>query len=313
MAIAPIKPLLVIFGPTASGKSELALNLAEQLNGEIVNCDSVQIYRGFDIGSAKLAPVERRGIPHHLIDVAGPGDHFTAGDYSQRAREEVAAISSHGKLPIVCGGTGFYLRALLDGLSPAPPRSRRLRERLSHIARSRPRSLYRLLYRADPQTAARIHPNDLQKLIRAIEMAYLERTAASEIQSRPRAPLTGYEILKIGLNPDRKELYKHLDARSKEMFARGLVEETRSLLQKGYRPDSKPMQSLGYRQALAVLSGDETLESAIRLCQTKTRQYAKRQMTWFRSESNVHWLHGFGSNPEVVEEAVRLISVNSTL
>ncbi|HXE10897.1 MAG TPA: tRNA (adenosine(37)-N6)-dimethylallyltransferase MiaA [Bryobacteraceae bacterium] len=308
MTIAPIKPLLVIFGPTASGKSELALKLAARFDGEIVNCDSVQIYRDFNIGSAKLAPAERRGIPHHLIDMAGARDHFTAGDYSRLAREALAVISNRNKLPIVCGGTGFYLRALLDGLSPAPARSHTLRERLSHIARSRRESLHRLLRRADPQTAARIHANDHQKLIRAIEMAYLERTVTSEIQSRPRDPLTGYEILKIGLNPDRKELYKRLDARSEEMFARGLVEETRSLLQQGYEPDSKPMQSLGYRQALAVLSGAETLDAAIRLCQTKTRQYAKRQMTWFRSESNVHWLQGFGSDPEVVEEAVGLVT-----
>jgi tRNA dimethylallyltransferase len=303
-----MKPLLVIFGPTASGKSELALHLAERFGGEIVNCDSVQIYRGFDIGSAKLPPAERQGIPHHMIDVADPGDHFTAGDYSRLARQILSTMSGRGRLPIVCGGTGFYLRALLDGLSPAPPRNHALRERLSRISRSRPGSLHRLLRRADPETAARIHPNDRQKLIRAIEMAYVERAATSAIQSRPRNPLTGYQILKIGLNPDRKELYKRLDARSKKMFERGLLEETRSLLQKGCEPDSKPMQSLGYRQALAALSGEETLESAIRLCQTKTRQYAKRQMTWFRAESNVHWLCGFGTDPEVIGDAIRLVT-----
>jgi tRNA dimethylallyltransferase len=303
------KSLVVILGATGSGKSDLALALAERWRGEIVNCDSVQVYTGFDIGSAKLPATRRNGIPHHLIDVAGPDDNFTAGDYSRQARRVLAGISSRGNLPVVCGGTGFYLRALLSGLSPAPVRCDRLRARLSKVARLRPLSLHCLLERCDHIAASRIHPNDHQKLIRAIEMAYLENAAASAVQARPRDALEGYRFLKIGLNPDRGLLYSRLDARSEEMFHKGLVEETRRLLEQGFTATSKPMQSLGYRQALAVISGSATVESAIRDCQTRTRQYAKRQMTWFRAESNVHWLHGFGSDPAIAREAFRQVEL----
>ncbi len=268
-----------------------------------MNCDSVQVYTGFDIGSAKLPVARRNGILHHLIDVAGPGDNFTAGDYSRQARRALEEISSRARLPIICGGTGFYLRALLAGLSPAPARCGPLRGRLSKIARRRPRSLHYILERCDHTAASRIHPNDHQKLIRAIEIAYLEKATLAEIQARPRDSLQGYRVLKLGLNPDRGLLYSRLDARSEEIFSKGLVEETRRLLDRGYAPASNPMQSLGYRQALSVISGFATLESAIRDCQTKTRQYAKRQMTWFRAESNVFWLRGFGGDPAIVREA----------
>lgn len=297
------KTAVVVLGPTASGKSDLALALAKEWQGEIVNCDSVQVYTGFDIGSAKLPAAKRNGIPHHLIDVAGPGENFTAGDYSRHARLALEEISRRSRLPIICGGTGFYLRALVSGLSPAPARCGHLRARLAEIARRRPQSLHSLLERCDQVAASHIHPNDHQKLIRAIEIAYLEKTTVAEVQARPRDSLRGYRLLKLGLNPDRGLLYSRLDARSEEIFSRGLIEETRRLLEKGYAPTSNPMQSLGYRQALDVISGSASVESAIRECQTRTRQYAKRQMTWFRAESDVHWLHGFGTDPAVVREA----------
>jgi tRNA dimethylallyltransferase len=297
------KTIVVVLGPTGSGKSDLALALAQDWQGEIVNCDSVQVYTGFDIGSAKLPIIRRNGIPHHLIDVAGPGENFTAGEYSRQARRALDEISGRSHLPIVCGGTGFYLRALLAGLSPAPKRCDSLRARLSKLARRRPRSLYRLLERSDRSTALRIHPNDHQKLIRALEIAYLERMTAAEVQARPRNSLEGYRFLKLGLDPDRSLLYCRLNARAEKIFSRGLIEETRMLLGRGYEPASSPMQSLGYRQALAVISGSATPESAIRDCQLRTRQYAKRQMTWFRAESDVHWLYGFGNEPAIVREA----------
>ena len=228
-----LKPLLVILGPTGSGKSALALTLAQMFGGEIVNCDSVQLYKGFDIGSAKLPVSARRGIPHHLLDIAGVGDDFTAGDYSRAARKVLDGVTSRGKLPIVCGGSGLYLRALLAGLSPAPPRNEELRARLTKVAARRPSSLHYLLKCADARAAARIHPNDHQKLVRALEMVYLEGSAASQIQERARDQLTGYDVFKIGLSPDRQQLYCRLNARAAEMFANGLLEETRQLLALG--------------------------------------------------------------------------------
>jgi tRNA dimethylallyltransferase len=307
MRHSALHPLFVVLGPTGSGKSGLALDIAGRWNGEIVNCDSVQVYRGFDIGSAKTPPEARRGIPHHLFDVAGPGEEFTAGDYSRLARKTLAAIRSAGKMAVVCGGTGFYLRALLIGLSTAPQRHRELRQRLTAIARRRPSSLHRLLSHADSAAAARIHPNDLQKLIRALEMARLAGTTASQVQSGPRDPLHGFSVLKLGLNPDRHRLYAALNARSTSMFEHGLLEETKCLLEAGYAGDSKPMQSLGYRQAFAVIKNESTLNQAIEECRAKTRQYAKRQMTWFRAEPDVHWLAGFGTEPEVQTHAFALI------
>ncbi len=300
------KPLIVVAGPTGSGKSSLALDLAEQNNGEILNCDSVQIYRGFDIGSAKLPAAQRRNIPHHLLDIAGPNDDFTAGDYSRAARKVLSEISRRAATPILCGGTGFYLRALLMGLSPAPPRHDRLRGRLTRIAQRRPSALHSLLKRWDEPAARRIHPNDLQKLIRALEMSVLEKTGASQVQSRPRDALQGYRVLKLGLHPARQQLYETLNRRSTELFANGLLQETEQLLTAGYPIEAKPMQSLGYRQAINVISGRQSLSDAITELQIKTRQYAKRQITWFRAEPDIHWLPGFGADPAVREEALRL-------
>jgi tRNA dimethylallyltransferase len=300
------KPLFVILGPTGSGKTALALDIAERFQGEIVNCDSVQVYRGFNIGAAKLPESERRGIPHHLFDVAGPETEFTAGDYLRDARLALAGISSRNRIAIVAGGAGFYLRALLHGLSPAPLRDEQLRARFDRIAEKRPSSLHFLLRRRDPDAAARIHPNDRQKLIRALEISTLARQAASHVQSRPRTPLEGYAVLKIGLNPDRCVLREQLARRAERMFQIGLVEETRQLLTAGYNIDSKPMQSVGYKQATQVLTGELSLQNAIEECIAKTRQYAKRQMTWFRAEHDIVWLNGFGTEPDLRTHAIAL-------
>jgi tRNA dimethylallyltransferase len=284
-------PLLVIAGPTGSGKSALALYLASELRGEIVNYDSVQVYRGLDIGSAKTPLSERRGIPHHVIDILAPEQELTAGAYARLARPVLRDIAGRGKLPVLAGGTGFYLRALLDGLSPAPPRDPALRQRLAEIARRRPAALHRFLRRIDAEAARRIHPNDRQKLMRAIELARAERL--------PRDPLTGFRVLKIGLNPDRKQLYARINRRTQQLFAGGLLEETASLLRSGLPPDAKALQTLGYRQAVQVLTGKMSLAAAIEECQTKTRQYAKRQLTWFRAERDITWLDGFGDDPNL--------------
>lgn len=277
--------------------------LSERLGGEIVNCDSIQVYRGLEIGSAKLRPEARRGIRHHLIDVIEPDAELSAGVYSRLARRALEEIRLRGKLPVVAGGAGLYLRALIDGLSPAPGRDSKLRIRLAAVSRTRPGALHRFLRMRDPAAAARIHPNDHQKLIRAIE---LTGGSVSQTQSKPRDPLRGFAPLKLGLNPERTQLYRKLDERSAAMFRSGLVDETRGLIQAGLSPASKALQSLGYKQAVQVLRGELSLDAAIADCRTKTRQYAKRQMTWFRSEAGVHWLCGFGSEENVQSEALAI-------
>lgn len=300
-------PAIVILGPTGSGKSELALYLAELVGGEVVNCDSIQVYRGLNIGAAKLSEPERRGIPHHLIDVVDPEADFTAGEYTRQARRVLAEITERGKIPIVAGGTGFYLRALFDGLSPAPLRDTELRNRLQTIASRRPGLLHRYLRRFDPVAASKIHPNDLQKLSRAIEITKQTDQPVSQVQALPRSSLSKYTLLKLGLNPDRQSLYPILNQRAEAMFQGGILDETKCLLERGLSPQAKSLQSLGYKQAVQVLAGSLSIESAIKDCQIKTRQYAKRQLTWFRSEKDVHWLNGFGSDQQIKNEAAALV------
>jgi tRNA dimethylallyltransferase len=289
-------PLIIIAGPTGSGKSALALHVAHRFDGEVVNCDSVQIYRHFDIGSAKLSVEEREGIPHHLIDVAGPDELFTAGDYCRVGRAALSDIAARGKVPIVAGGTGLYLRALLDGLVEGPARDEELRTRLSARKAG---SLHRLLSRLDPVSAARIHANDSNKLIRAMEISLKERTPLSEVFARGRDPLVGFRALKFALDPPRAELYRRLDERSAALFDLGIIEEVRGILARGFPPSSKPFEALGYKQAIDLIEGRLTLEEAVAATQIRTRQYAKRQLTWFRREKDMVWLAGFGGDSEI--------------
>ena len=312
-------PLVVLLlGPTGSGKTALSLALGEQFNGEIVSCDSVAVYRGMDLGTAKPTAAERARLPHHLIDVADPDQPFTAGEYSRQARAALKAIAQKGRLPIVTGGTGLYLRALTEGLFPGPARQADLRERLE---RSRQRHgdpwLHRLLTRLDPASAARIHANDVPKLLRAIEICIAARQPLSQLlsdQETARDPLTGFRLLRIGLNPPRKALppreglYDRLNQRAAAMFSAGLVEETRALLAR-YGP-VKALDSLGYRQAAAVLNGTLTPPAAIEAAQQGHRNYAKRQLTWFRREPEVHWLEDFGDQPETLRAAAALVRAN---
>lgn len=305
-------PLIAIVGPTAAGKSALALSLAEHLDGEIVNYDSVQIYRGFDIGTGKLPAAQRRGIPHHLVDCLDPGDDFTAGDFRRKALKVLWEIRRRTKLPILAGGTGLYLRALLLGLFEGPPRSGHLRARLRRLAGRRGRKLvHRLLRRLDPAAAARIDPQDLQKVIRAVEVCVLAEQSISTLQARGRKPLQGFRCFKIGLNPDRNELYARINRRAEQMFAAGLKEEVRCLLA---RPDAgrmKALGALGYRQVAAALGGEITWPEALEEMQAATRRYAKRQMTWFRRETEVTWFSAFGDDPELQHRV--LASVNAKL
>jgi tRNA dimethylallyltransferase len=298
--------LVVILGPTASGKTSLSLHLAERFHGEIVSCDSVAVYREFEIGTAKPSLEARRQAPHHLIDIANPGEVVTAGDYSRLARQAIQEISARGRLPIVVGGTGLYLRALLEGLFAGPARSDELRARLRERAAARgPGYLHRLLHRLDPKAAQSIHENDVPKNIRSIEVSITARQPMTELWRQGRDPLRGFHILRIGLNPDREALYARINERAQKMFASGLIEETKKLLDR--HPAAGPLNALGYRQASQHLRGELSLEQAIAAAQQGHRNYAKRQMTWFRREPDVEWLNGFGSERQVQQEARELI------
>ena len=385
-------PLIVILGPTASGKTALALALAERFAGEIVSCDSVSIYRELMIGTAKPTAEERRRAPHHLLDLVSPGEPFTAGDYARLARQTLQEIGSRGHLPIVAGGSGLYLRALLEGLFAGPQRSEELRRRLRRRVRERGSDyLHRLLARLDRPAFVAIHPNDAPKLIRALEVCLLARQPMSELWQQGREPLRGFRVLRLGLNPERSLLYERINQRARRMFEAGLIEETRQLLERygssaatgavaelvsspkgswwkrrasarriaggnepalaaglsagtdapaiqgepftGLKPGaSTPIQqlqncpsrsennagvsggapaalsSLGYRQAAQLLRGELTRDEAIAAAQQGHRNYAKRQMTWFRREPEVCWLTGFGDDSDVQREALERLA-----
>ena len=295
---------ILLLGPTGSGKTALSLALGEQFGGEIVSCDSVAVYRGMDLGTAKPTREERARLPHHLIDVADPDQPFTAGEYSRQARTAVREISRRSRLPIVTGGTGLYLRALTEGLFAGPSRQEDLRSRLIQSqAKNGKDWLHRLLTKLDPASSARIHANDTPKLIRAIEVCLAARKPLSEVMARD--PLTGFRLLRIGLNPPRQKLYDRLNNRAACMFAAGLVAETRCLLEQ-YGP-VKALDSLGYRQALRVLRESWSIDEAIAAAQQGHRNYAKRQLTWFRREPDVHWLESFGDETETTRAAVQLV------
>jgi tRNA dimethylallyltransferase len=302
---APLAVLLL--GPTGSGKTALSLALGERFAGEIVSCDSVAVYRGMELGTAKPTPEERARLPHHLIDITAPDEACTAGAYSRAARAAMREIAQREHLPIVTGGTGLYLRALTEGLFEGPERQDGLRARLQNSISKRGQNwLHRILSRLDPATAARIHPNDVPKLIRAIEVCLSSKLPMSQMMGNEKKdPLTGFRLLRIGLNPPRQALYDRLNLRCAQMFSSGLIEETRRLLATYGRV--KALDSLGYRQALAFIDGQTSEAEAVVLAQQGHRNYAKRQLTWFRREPDVHWIEDFGDAAETLELAVELI------
>lgn len=300
-------PLIVVAGPTASGKSSLALHLARSCGGEIVNCDSLQLYRGMDIGTAKPSPGERAEVPHHLFDLLEPTEVFNAGDYAARARDCIRDIRLRGRLPVLVGGTGFYLRALLEGLAPGPQRDDRLRQELSGRESRRPGFLRRLLRRKDPAAASRIHGNDRNKLLRAVEICLLSRGSTAEMFQLGRDAFHEALALKLVLSPPRHELAERIEARTRRMFAEGLVEELAGLLDRGIPSGAKAFEAIGYRQAGEVLAGRLSPAEAEELVTIATRQYAKRQLTWFRRESDVQWLAGFGDEPVLQGTALELV------
>ena len=299
--------LVAVVGPTGAGKSELALCIAGKFGGEVVNCDSLQVYRHLDIGTAKLLPGERQGVPHHLLDILNPDQVFTAGEYARAARPVLREIAGRGRLPVVVGGTGFYLRALLEGLFPGPTRDEVLRRRLAHREARRPGWLHRTLARFDAPSAARIHPGDAQKLVRAVEVLLATRRPLSAWFEDRRDALDGFRVLKLGLDPPRAALYQRLDERCKRMFDAGLVEEVRGILASGYPEGSKALEAHGYRQAVQVIAGRLTLAEAIDEACRNTRRYAKRQWTWFRRDPQVRWLCGFGGDAQAGECALAAV------
>ena len=301
---------MVILGPTASGKTALSLALAAPFHGEIVNCDSVATYREFSIGTAKPTPEERARAPHHLFDVVEPTAYTTAGEYARHARTVLREIAARGALPIVVGGTGLYLRALVEGLFPGPERSEDLRTRLRSIAeRKSPAYLHRILERLDHTAASSIHPNDVAKAIRAIEVCLHSCRPMTEQWALGRDPLRGFRILRMGLDPARPQLYQRINRRVREMFDRGLIDETRDLLSK-YGDSGRPLTSIGYKQVVQLLKGELERGAAISTVQQAHRNYAKRQMTWFRREPDVHWFAGCGDQPEIQVQARGLVEQN---
>ncbi len=299
--------LVVVLGPTASGKTALSLAIARRFCGEIVNCDSVAMYREFEIGTAKPSAEERAEVAHHLLDYADPNAHVTAGEYARQARQVLSEIGQRKHLPIVSGGTGLYLRALLEGLFPGPQRSEELRDRLRARAQERGREfLHRILQRLDSSAAERIHANDVPKAIRAIEVCLSSRHSMSELLRQGREPLRGFRILRLGLNPGRSELYARIDERAAKMFEAGLIEETKKLIGK-YGEGARPLTSLGYKQAVQLLRGELDRKSAVCAAQQAHRNYAKRQITWFRREPDVHWLAGMGDDPRIQAAAMEQI------
>ena len=306
--MSPWRRLVVILGPTASGKSALALDLAHNLDGEVVCCDSTQVFRHFDIGTGKVPSAEQRGIRHHLADLAEPQDVFTAGDYRRHALHTLEEICARGKLPILTVGTGLYLRALLEGLDDLPGRSEALRDRLrQRAARRGPEYLHRILAKCDPVGASQIAPRDAQKLIRAIELCLLTGKPASQLRGN-RAGLKGFTVVKIGLMPERKKLYAQIDRRVEAMLASGWVEEVRNLIRREIPETAKPFTFLGYAQIRDHVLHGAPLPSAVSEIQQATRRYAKRQITWFRREADVHWLEGFGHESEIQRRALQFAS-----
>lgn len=288
-------PLVAILGPTASGKTALGVRIAEQFGGEVMACDSTQLYRGFDVGTAKPTVEERRGVPHHLIDVLEPNQASTAGLYRELALGVLNDLRERRKLPVLTVGTGLYLRALLEGLADVPRRSEELRERLrEEVEEHGPGHLHGVLKKLDATAAEKIAAQDEQKLIRAIEVCLLAKKTLTEVHRGGKNPLQGWMVLKIGLRPTREALYERIKLRSKRMLEMGWLEEVRFLLKSAGESGIKAFDFIGYRELREVLNGKLSLGEAQAAIQRATRHYAKRQATWFRKEAGVRWLEGFG-------------------
>ncbi|HEX4950882.1 MAG TPA: tRNA (adenosine(37)-N6)-dimethylallyltransferase MiaA [Blastocatellia bacterium] len=305
------EPLIAVVGPTASGKSDLGLALAERFNAEIINCDSVQVYRGIYVATAKVPVAEQRGIPHHLIDVAEPTENFTAVKWAAAARTTIAEIEARGKRAILVGGTGFYLRALTTQFFAAPEIDESLRPRLLQLlARKGADHLHKLLARVDPVTAQRYAPKDWSRVTRALEVYFSSGKPMSKWQTEsPEQPTPEAARLHyLVLQPPRAALYDRINQRADLMIEQGLLEEIQSLLAAGIPPEAKAFGAHGYKRFVEYLQGQRPLESAVEQMKLDTRHYAKRQWSWWRAQTNTHWLHGFGFEPAIIAEAEQLVA-----
>jgi tRNA dimethylallyltransferase len=301
-----MKPkLVVIVGPTGVGKSAIAIDVARQVGGEVINADSQLVYRHMNIGTAKPTEAARKGVPHHLIDVVDPDDEFNAARYRELALKAIEDVTSRKKKAVVCGGTGLYLRALLQGLFVGPGKNAAIRQRFEKEADARGLdSLYERLQRSDPAAAAKIHPNDRHRIVRALEVYEITGKTISQWQMEHGFKENAFDALKIGLTRERKELYKLIDLRTEEMIAAGLVDEVKGLMEKGYNLDLPALQSIGYRQVGLYLRGEIPLDEAVALIKRESHHLAKRQLTWFRADKEIRWFDA-ETDGEKINQAVK--------
>jgi tRNA dimethylallyltransferase len=306
-----VRPIPAVVGPTASGKSDLGIALALRLGGEIINCDSVQVYRGIEIATAKVPIAERRGVPHHLIDFVPPERNYTAADWARDALAAIEEIEGRGRIALLVGGTGFYLRALREPFFEAPPTDAALRSRLVVLRERRgAEHLHGLLLRLDPESAARLHPRDWSRVQRALELRLQTgEKLSSRTGHRPAPPTQAARLRLFALNPPREQLYRRIDLRAEAHFRAGLVEEVRDLLARGVPAGGSALGAHGYRRVVEYLRGERTLEGAVAQTKLDVRHYAKRQLTWFRREPGVEWVEGFGEDPRVQEEVARRLGL----
>jgi tRNA dimethylallyltransferase len=299
---------VAVLGSTATGKSALALAIAERFDGEIVNCDSTAVYRGFDIGTDKIAPADRRGIPHHLIDIVDPTDEYTAAQFARDAAAVMRDIHARGKLPILAGGTGFYFRALTRGLFPGPGADATLRARLDAIAERRDAALlHRMLRKVDPESALRIQPRDRKRLVRALEVFFLTGRPLTAHFAETASPIADVEVLAVALRLPAPQISERVTRRVDEQFERGLLDEIRGLLARGVPERARPFGGLVYRQALEHLHGVRDEPATRALIAQENRRYARRQLIWFRKEPNLSWFDGPGESAPTVMAVMRLV------
>ncbi len=304
------KPIIALVGPTASGKSDLGIALALRFGGEVINCDSVQVYREIEIATAKVPLSERRGIPHHLIDFVAPEANYTAGDWARDAAQKIDEIEARGALPFIVGGTGFYLRALRQPFFPSPPTDERLRARLTRIRERRGMEhLHEMLRRVDEEAAMKLSKRDWPRVQRALEVRFQTgRRMSEQATERPEAPASASRIRVLALAPPRAEIYRRINERAEAHFRAGLVEEVRELLARGISPQAPALGAHGYRRVVEYLQGERSLESAIEQTKLDVRHYSKRQLTWLRREAGVEWFEGTGDQPEIQKHVAARVS-----
>jgi tRNA dimethylallyltransferase len=294
---------LIICGPTGVGKTEVAIEVAERLGGEVISADSRQVYRYLNIGTAKPTPEQREKIPHHLIDIVDPNEQFTAADYGNLARETIREVFEGGKTPIVSGGTGLYLRALTEGLFYGPPADPEIRGQFERVADEKGEAaLYQQLLQVDPEAAERIHPHDRKRIVRALEVFQICGKPLSLLQREGEYPPKEYQFIKVGLTQRREELYKKIEKRVDKMIKEGLLGEVRALIERGYDGELVPLKTVGYKEMFEHLEEKYSLKRAIELVKRNTRRYAKRQLTWFRKDKEIHWFEI--ETPKLIDKVV---------